>query len=127
MPRGKGALHHQQEVVRIDRLRQKIERALLHSRDRILNAAKSGHHDHRKLGVQLLCDAEHAETVPVGQPQVRQHERGMHCLEHLGGLGLVPRLYDGVALRFEGQAQHRPKRILVLDEQDGGIGRVPSA
>src|SRR5687767_1886848 len=36
----------------------------------------------------------------------------------LDGLGLIPRLDDGVALPLERVAQHRAERVLVFDEKD---------
>ena len=33
--------------------------------------------------------------------------------------GLVTRLDDGVALRFQGQAEHGAQRVLVLHQEDG--------
>src|SRR6185436_17184045 len=42
-------LDHQQQVLRIDRLREKVEGAFLHRRDGVLDAAERGHHDDRQL------------------------------------------------------------------------------
>ena len=36
--------------------------------------------------------------------------------------GLIARFDDGVPLRFERMAQHRPQRVLVFDDEDRGIG-----
>ena len=47
----------------------------------------------------------------------------MRRLQRGDGFGLVARFDDGVALRFERMAQHRPQRVFVFDEEDRGIGR----
>ena len=56
---GQPALHertldHQQQVIRIHRLGEEVERALLHRRDRVLDAAERRHHDDRQLRIELL-------------------------------------------------------------------------
>ena len=68
------ALDHQQQMIRIDRLGQEVERAFLHRGDRVLDAAERRHDDDRQLGIELLRRAQHAEAVALGQPQVRQHD-----------------------------------------------------
>ncbi len=68
------ALDHQQQVIGVDRLGQEIERAFLHRRHRVLNAAERRHHDDRQLGIELLGRAQHAEAVAVGQPQIGEDD-----------------------------------------------------
>ena len=68
------ALDHQQQMIGIDRLGEKVERAFLHRRDGVLNAAERGHHDDRQLRIELLGGAQHAEAVAFGQPQIGQHD-----------------------------------------------------
>ena len=53
----------QQQMVGIDRLGKKVERALFHCRDGIFDAAVSGHDDHRHLGVDFLRRPKHTEPV----------------------------------------------------------------
>ena len=69
-------LDHQQQMIGIDRLGQKVERALLHRRDRVLDAAERRHHDDRQLRIELLGGAQDAEAVAFGQPQIGQHDAG---------------------------------------------------
>ena len=126
-PHRQRALDDQQEMVRIDRLGEKVERALLDRRDRILNAAERGHDDHRQLRIQLLGRMEHAEAVTHGQSQVRQHHRGVLCLQGRDRLRLIARFDDGVALRLERVAQHGAKGIFVFNQQNRRIGRVTRA
>jgi hypothetical protein len=73
-PRGQGPFHDQQQVVGIDRLGEKIERAFLHRGDRVGNIREGGHQDDRQLRVDLLGGAQHAEAVAVGQPQIGQDD-----------------------------------------------------
>ena len=56
-------LDHQQQVIGIDGLGEKVHRAFLHRRHRVLDAAVRGHHDDRQLGIELLGRAQHAEAV----------------------------------------------------------------
>ena len=64
---------------------------------------------------------------PCGQAQVRQHHAGRAVCSACDRFGLVARLDDGVALRFERMAQHGAKRVFVLDEEDRGIRRRASS
>ena len=75
------ARHQQQQVIGIDRLREKIERAFLHRRHRVLDAAVGGHDDDRDVGVDLLGGAQHAEAVAIGKTQVRQNQRRLRLLQ----------------------------------------------
>ena len=92
----------QQQMIGIDRLREKIERALLHRGHRVLDAAVRGHHDDGNVGVDLLGRPQHAEAVAFGQAQIGQHQRGLRLLEHLHGLRLVARFDHGMPLALEG-------------------------
>jgi hypothetical protein len=48
-------------------------------------------------------------------------------MERLHRFRLIARLDDGVALRFEGMAEHRAQRVFVLDEQDRRVGCMSGA
>jgi hypothetical protein len=114
-PLGDRTFDKQEEMIRLDRLREEVERALLHGRHGVLNAAVSGHHDHRKLGVELLGRTQHAEPVAGRQLEIAQDNRGAGRAKGADGLGFIARLNDHVALRLERMAQHRPQRVLVFD------------
>ena len=75
------ALDEQQQVIGIDRLGEKIERAFLHRRDGVLDVAERRHHDDGQLGIELLGGAQHAEPVAFGQPEIGQHHGGTHRSE----------------------------------------------
>ena len=61
------ALDEQQEMIRVDGLGQEVQRALLHGRHGILDAAVRGHHNHRQFGVGLLGRAQHAKAIAHGK------------------------------------------------------------
>ena len=83
------ALDHQQQVIGIDGLGEEVERAFLHRRHGILNAAERGHHDDRQLGIQLLGRAKHAKSVALGQAGGRTTPRlDASDAKGLDGLGL---------------------------------------
>ena len=114
----------QGQMIGIDGLGEEIERALLHRRDRILDAAVGGHHDHRRVGVELLRRAQHAEAIAFGKAQVREHD-GRALLEHAHGLGLIARFEHGMPLPLERVPEHRTQRVLVFDDQNlGGSGHA---
>ena len=62
------ACHEQQEMIGIDGFGEKVERAFLHRRHRVLDAAVGSHHDDRDIGVDLLGRAQHAEAITIGKP-----------------------------------------------------------
>ena len=117
------ALDHQQQMIGIDRLGEKVERAFLHRRDRVLNAAERGHHDDRQLRIELLGRAKHAEAIALraaADPTARRP--AARSRSACDGFGLVARFDHRVALRLERMAQHGAQRVFVLDEQNGRIG-----
>ena len=123
-PQRERTLHHQEQMIGIDRLGEKVERTLLHRRHGILDAAVRGHHDDGKLGIEFLGGAKHAESVALRKAEVGQDDAGTAGSKRLDRLRLIARLDDEMALRFERKTQHRAQRVFVLDEEDWGIGRV---
>ena len=121
------ALDHQQEMVGIDRLRQEVEGAFLHRGDGVLDAAERGHDDDRQLGIEVFRRAQHAEAVPLRQAEIRQHHGGVAREQGGFRFALIARFDDGVPLRFERMAQHRPQRVLVFDDEDRGIDGLAGA
>ena len=116
---GDGPLHHQQQVVGIDGLREKIRRAFAHCGHGILNAAVRRHHDDWKLGVHLLRSPQNAEAVACRQFEIGEHDCRTRLTELVNRLSLVSRFEDDVALRLERMAKHGAQRILVFDKEDG--------
>ena len=106
-------------MVEIDRLGEKVERALLHRQHGVLDAAVGGHDDDRQLRVEILGGAQHAEAVAGGEPEIGQDQIGTGVVQAGQRLGLVAGFDDRVALVFERGAEHRPQRVLVLDQQNG--------
>ena len=119
------ARDQQQQVIGIDRLGEKVERALFHRLDGVLDAAVRGHHDHRQLRVELLHRAQHPHAVALGQAEIRQHERGLEILERGDRFRLVARLDDVMALRLERELEHRAQRVLVFDEENREGAHAP--
>ena len=115
-------LHHQQQMIGIDGLGEKVERAFLDGFDGVLNRAVCGHHDDRQLGIQLLGGPQDAEAVALGKPQVRQDDAGPRRSQGTDGFGLVARFDHAVAMGLQRKAEHRAQRVLVFDEQNRGIG-----
>ena len=109
-------------MIGIDRLGEKVHRAGLHRLHGVLDAAERGHDDDRQLRIEVLGHREYAEPVTGRESKIGQHRRRRILSEPSDGLRLIARFDDGVALRFERQPQHRPKRVLVFDEEDGGSG-----
>jgi hypothetical protein len=121
---GQRAFDEQQQVIGVDRLGEKIERAGLHGCHGVLNAAERGHHDHRQVGIELLGGPQHAEPIALGEAQIRQDDPGPARSQYLYRLRLVAGFDDDVPLRLEREPQHRTQRILVLDEQDRRFDRT---
>ena len=105
----------QEQMIGIDRLGEKVHRAFLHRRHRVLNAPVGGHHHHRQFRIQLLRRAQHAKPVALRQTEVGQHHSRPGLLHSLNSLRLVARFNDTMALAFYGQAQHRAEGIFVFD------------
>jgi hypothetical protein len=116
----RGAARSEQQVIRINRLGEKVERALSHRRHGVLKAAERRHHDDRISGSVSLRGRSTPRAVAFRQAQIRQHDPGTARSQQLDRFRLVAALDDGVALRFERVAQHHAKRIFVLDDEDGG-------
>ena len=117
-------LDHQQQMVGIDRLGQEVERALLHRRDRILDAAERGHDNHRQFRIDVFRGLQDAEAVADREPKIGQDDRRCALLESLDGFSLIAGLDDLMALRLERVPQHRTERVFVLDEEDRGVRHV---
>ncbi len=110
---------HEQQMIGIDRLGEEVHRAFLHSRDRILDAAVRGHHDHGQFRVELLGRAQHAETVALGQLQIGEHHDRTLLAKLLNRRGFVNGLDDRVPLRLERMAKHCPEGVFVFYEENG--------
>ena len=83
--------------------------------------------DDRQLRIEFLGGAQHAEAVAIGQTQIGEHDGRIRGLQRGNGFALIACFDHGVALRFERKAQHGAERVLVLDQQNGRIGRVTRA
>ena len=113
------ALHHQHHVIGVDRLGEKVHRAFLHRRHRILNTAVRRHDDDLQFRVELLGGSKHPESVAHGKLEVGQDHRGPRLPQVLNRLRLVTGFDHDMPLRFERVAEHGPQRIFVFDEKNG--------
>ena len=52
-------LHEQRQAVGVYRLGEEVDRAFLHRRDRLLNAAIGGHDDHLQFRIELPGSTQH--------------------------------------------------------------------
>jgi hypothetical protein len=114
------AADEKQQVLRVDRLRQKVERPFLHRTDRIFEGAKRRHDDDRDLLVQLFRGTQDGEAVPFGKSQIGEYECWLRVLQRLGRFCRVTCLYDVVPIAFERMTEHRAQRILVFDDENAG-------
>jgi len=87
-------------MIGVDRLGKEVGGTLLHGSHSILDAPKRCHHDHRDLGVELLCGTQHSKPVTTRQSKIGKHNGRTVCPEGRLGLGLVGRFYDRVAPPF---------------------------
>jgi hypothetical protein len=101
------AFHHQQQVIRFDRLGQEVHRALAHGGDGVLDAAVCRHHDDRQIGVELLGRSQDPESISDGKLQIRQNCDRARLLKLANGFRLISCLEHSVAVRLEGMPQHR--------------------
>ncbi len=102
-----GAADDEQQVVGIDRLGEEIEGAVAHCRHGVLHAAIGRHDDDGNVGVGGLHGAQHAEAIPVRQSQISDDDGRLMAREQGLGFGLIAGLERAVALRLEGEAEHR--------------------
>ena len=75
-------------------------------------------------GSSSLAARSTPKPSPSGSRRSDSTTPGRLALQRRFGFGLIARFDDGVPLRFERVAQHRAQRVLVLDEQDRGIGEL---
>ena len=110
-------------MVRVDGLREKVERALLHGGHGVLDAAVGRHDDDGDVGIDLLRRAEHSEPVAFGKAKIGQHQGRLVLLHQPNRLRLIARLEHSMARALESMPQHGPQRVFVFDDEDlGGCG-----
>ena len=117
------ALHHEDEMVRIDGLGEEVHRAFLNRGHRVLDAAVRRHHHDLQLGIELFGRAQHAQSVSRRKLQVGQDDGGTGLAHVLDGSGSSSRLENDVPLPLERMPEHRPERVLVFNEKNGEGGQ----
>src|SRR6185436_5870541 len=118
------ALDHQQQMIRIDGLGEKIQGTVLDGLHCVLNGTERRHDDDRQLGVKFLGRAKHAESIAFRETEVRKHDTWARRSEGFDGLAFVARFDDGMTLSFEGELEHRPQRVFVFDEKNRRVSRA---
>ena len=108
------------QVVGVDGLGEKVERALADCTNRVGDAAIRREQDHRHVGIDLTRGPQHTKAVTPRQLEVGQDERRSMTLQELGGIGLVSCLEHTMPSRLQREAEHLTERVTVLDEQDVG-------
>ena len=108
-------------MVRVDRLGEKVESAFAHGSYGILDTAVGGHDDDRHFRVKFLGGSQHAKAITFRKTKVGEDDARSRGPQRCYGLGLIPRLEDGVALALECVTEHHAERVFVFDEQDGWI------
>jgi hypothetical protein len=121
------ARHQQRQMIGIDGLGEEVHRPFLHGADRVLDAPVGGHDDDGDVGVDVLRGAQHAEAVAFGQAQIGQDDRRLRLVQQPNGLGLIAGFEDGVLLALQRMPEHRPQRVLVLDDEDLARQRIQPA
>ena len=108
--------HHQ--MIAMKWFAEEVERAGLHRRDRHLDVAIRGDHQHRRLRGSLLDAAQHLHAADAGHLQVGDHE-GVTLRREACEPGLaIGRAVDRVAGLAEIEEPELAARVVVLDEQD---------
>ena len=115
----------QHDFVEVEGLVDVVVRTTLHRLDGVLDGGKRGHEDHRRFWRSLFDVLQNAETIPVRQLEIKQHQidvfRGV-----LNGSGRSLGLEDVVSLLLEALLQRPPQQRLVIDDQQRGTGHLCS-
>ena len=123
---GERPLHHQQQILALERLLQVVECAVAHGQHRALHRAEGGEKDDGQAGMRLVQPREDLFARHPGHPHVQQHQVG-RIRQSLGqALRRDPRnAVHGDA----GQPQHAldvlAQRGFVVDHEDAAHSVVP--
>ena len=115
------ALDHDGQLVDVDRLGQVVGGARAHGRDRGLDRAERGHHDHRQVGVALAQACQQLDAVHAGHLQVGEHQVGRELLQLAQRLEPVGGGLDLVALVAQELGERGARVDLVVDDQDASL------
>jgi hypothetical protein len=118
-----GFADHDEEVVFVQRLSEKIVGAGFHGLDGGIDRGMGGHDDHRKI----LCWSafrESLEDFNAGQAwhiQIEQHEVRSFLLDQLERLDTIARDHGSIIGGLQTILQHRGNIRIVVDDEDFGL------
>ena len=118
-------LHHQLELLHLERLQHVVVRAGLHGLDGGLGGGERGHDDHLRGGRGALHRLEDVEARAAAEAQIGDHEiegRARQERQRSGRVGLDRHLVPGLGEQDLEQLAHR---LLIIDDQDRGHCRDP--
>jgi hypothetical protein len=97
-----GLLHHQVELLKVERLADEITGAKLHGLDRAVDIAMTGNHHHFDMEHRLLDFDQEIEIMHIRQSQVHDNHIEPVVADHLHGRGGICRgqHIPRVALQF---------------------------
>ncbi len=120
-PRGlEGAIGDKNEAVDLERFLDEVVGALLDGRDRGLDIAVAGNHDHRQIGMLRLDAGKHLQAIEAAplQPDVQEDQIGAARRNRCRRVVAVASGACRVALVFENSRDQFADIGLVVDNQD---------
>ena len=112
------ALHHQFQLVRLERLGDIIEGAELHGLHRGVDLRQPGDHDDVHIGMRLLDPAQHFEAVDIGHHDVEDHHVVRIFLDFAQRLPAVLHGLDLELVAVENAQAASDDDLLVVDDQN---------
>jgi hypothetical protein len=120
-------LHDLADLVRIERLREIVERALLQRLDGAAHGAVRREHHHGDLRMRQSHGLEQLEPVHLGHTKIRQDRVDGLAREDLECRATVGRVERSEAVALEQRCEHAPHVRLVLDDQHSARGLHPGS
>ncbi|EKD40545.1 MAG: hypothetical protein ACD_75C00015G0001 [uncultured bacterium] len=113
-----GPVDHYPDIIRGERLADKIECALLHGGYRLGNRGKSGNDDNLYMGLILPNPVKDRKTVKTGHHQVGQDDIEVYRLEHRKPPVAVLRFGDFVPSFRQGALHPFPDNLFIVYDQN---------
>ena len=113
--------HHR----KVERLGDVVVGSQLERLDDVLALALGGHHDDRQFDERIDAaeELEHLQPVHAGHHDVEQDEVELPLAEQVDGLPAAPGGGDRVLVPLQPAGEPLAVQFLVIDDQDGGLGR----
>ena len=119
------ALHHQLDLVRLERLGNVIEGAELHRLDRGVDLRQTGDHDHVDVGMAFLDQAQHFEAADIRHHDVEDHHVVGVFLDFAQRLAAVLHRLDPIVVAVEDAQAAADDDLLVVDDQNSRAHETP--